>query len=49
MGKTDAARLLCDMMGWKEPEQHVVETGPKTLEAVRERAKAMGSPLSRLP
>ncbi len=48
MGKTEAARLLCDMMGWKEPEQMVVETGPKTLQAVKERAKTMVSALDRV-
>jgi hypothetical protein len=44
--KLGSARLLCEMMGWKEPEQMVIETGPKTLDAVRERAKTMASAMS---
>ncbi|MEY3895200.1 MAG: Terminase small subunit [Verrucomicrobiota bacterium] len=48
MGKVESARLLCEMMGWKEPEQHVIESGPKTLEAVRERARLMAAPLGRV-
>lgn len=46
--KLGSARLLCEMMGWKEPEQMVIETGPKTLDAVRERARAMASAMSRV-
>ena len=46
--KIAAARLLCEMMGWKEPEQVVIETGPNTLDAVRERAKTMTSAMSRV-
>ena len=45
MGKIEAARLLVDIMGWKEPEQVVVETGPKTLDAVKERAERVASAL----
>jgi Terminase small subunit len=38
------------MQGHYEPEQHVIESGPKTLEAVRERARAMAGALAiRLP
>jgi hypothetical protein len=47
MSKVGSARLLCEMMGWKEPEQLVVETGPKTLEALEERAKNVVSALDR--
>jgi len=46
-GKNAAARLLCEMMGWKEPERHVVDAGPNTLEMVRLRAKQMASPFRR--
>jgi len=35
------------MQGHYEPEQHVIESGPKTLEAVRERARMMAAPLGR--
>lgn len=47
MGKLESARLLCEIKGWKEPEQLVVETGPKTLEALEERAKNVVSALDR--
>lgn len=47
VGKMEAARLLTEMMGWKEPEQIVVETGPKTLEMLEQRAKAVESMLVR--
>lgn len=46
MGKIEAARLLVDMMGWKAPEHHVVETGPKTLAGVKERAERVASVLN---
>lgn len=36
------------MQGHYEPEQHVIESGPKTLEAVRERARLMAAPLGRV-
>lgn len=47
MGKLQSGRLLCDMYGWKEPEQLVVETGPKTLDAIKERAQSVVSALDR--
>lgn len=47
VGKLDAARLLCDIMGWKKPEEIVVETGPKTLASVESRAAAVASALNR--
>jgi tRNA G18 (ribose-2'-O)-methylase SpoU len=36
------------MQGHYEPEQHVIESGPKTLEAVRERMRMIVSPMVRL-
>ena len=48
IGKIESARLLCEMMGWKEPEKHVVDAGRISLDAIRERAKTMASALSRL-
>lgn len=47
IGKIESARLLCEMMGWKEPEQHVIEAGPRHLDAIRARAREICSPLSR--
>jgi hypothetical protein len=47
IGKIEAARLLCEMMGWKEPEKITVDAGPNTLEAIRERARFFKSPLNR--
>jgi phage terminase small subunit len=35
------------MQGHYEPEQHVIEAGPKSLDAVRARARAMASPMAR--
>ena len=35
------------LAGHYEPEKHVVDAGPKTLDAIRERARKMVSPLSR--
>jgi hypothetical protein len=46
--KLGSARLLCEMMGWKEPEKHIVDAGPQTLEAVRERAKTIAATMSRV-
>jgi phage terminase small subunit len=37
------------LAGHYEPEKHQVETGPKTLDAIRERAKKMVRPMSRAP
>lgn len=48
MGKVESARLLCDMMGWKEPEKLVHEEGPQMIASARERAKRISSPLNRL-
>jgi len=45
MGKIEAARLLVDIMGWKEPEHHVVETGPTALAGIKERAERVASAL----
>ncbi|MEI6654443.1 MAG: terminase small subunit [Verrucomicrobiota bacterium] len=45
MGKAESARLLVDIMGWKAPEHHVVETGPKALDAIKDRAAAVASAL----
>lgn len=42
-----AMELDAKLAGDFAPDQVVVETGPKTLEAVRERAKLMASPMSR--
>jgi len=47
MGKVESARLLCDMMGWKEPEKHIIEDGPERIKSARERALEIGSPLDR--
>jgi hypothetical protein len=47
IGKIEAARLLAEIMGWKSPEQLVVETGPKTLDAISERAASVASALDR--
>ena len=46
MGKIEAARLLVDIMGWREPEQVVVETGPKALAGIKERAERVASALN---
>jgi hypothetical protein len=35
------------MQGHYEPEQHVVETGPNTLESIKERAEHVASLMSR--
>lgn len=48
VGKMDAARLLTEIMGWKEPEQIVVETGPKTLDMLERRAAEVQSGLVKL-
>ncbi len=45
MGKIECARLLVDIMGWKAPEQVVVESGPKALDAIKERAERVASAL----
>ncbi|MCX6879381.1 MAG: terminase small subunit [Verrucomicrobia bacterium] len=45
MGKIECARLLVDIMGWRAPEHHVVETGPKALDAIKERAERVASVL----
>lgn len=45
--KLRAMDLHSKLAGDFAPEQMVVETGPKTLEAVRERAKLLASPMSR--
>ncbi|MCX6878706.1 MAG: hypothetical protein NTW21_33570 [Verrucomicrobia bacterium] len=45
MGKIECARLLVDIMGWKAPDQMTLETGPKTLAAVKERAERVASAL----
>lgn len=47
VGKMDAARLLSEIMGWKKPEEIVVETGPKTLASIEGRAAAVVSALNR--
>jgi phage terminase small subunit len=46
VGKLEAARLLCDMMGWREPEKHVVDTRSVTLAEVKDRAMHVVSALS---
>lgn len=46
MGKIEAARLLCEILGWKSPEQHVVEAKPSTLESLQERARFVRSGLN---
>jgi phage terminase small subunit len=48
VGKNECARLLCDMMGWKAPEKREIDLGDKTLDAVREKAANIVSPLARL-
>lgn len=45
--KFAAARLLTELLGWKEPDQVVVETGPRTLEALESRAASIVSALDR--
>lgn len=45
--KLACARLLTELLGWKEPEQHVIDAGPNTLEAVRQRAAEMASAMAR--
>jgi hypothetical protein len=47
VGKNECARLLCDMMGWKAPEKREIDLGTKTLDAVREKAMSIASPLAR--
>ncbi len=47
IGKIECARLLCELMGWKEPEKHEVHAGPSNLDAIRERAKSIVSALDR--
>ena len=48
IGKIEAARLLCEIMGWKSPDQLVVDDGPKRLESIAERAANVVSALSRI-
>lgn len=45
--KLACVRLLTELLGWKEPDLLVVETGPNTLEAVRKRAAEMASAMAR--
>jgi hypothetical protein len=45
VGKTECARMLMEMMGWKSPVELVVETGPKMLDVIRDRAERMVSAL----
>jgi phage terminase small subunit len=45
--KLACVRLLTELLGWKEPEQLVVDAGPNTLEAVRKRAAEMASAMAR--
>jgi hypothetical protein len=42
-----AIEIDAKLAGDFAPEQHVIEAGPKTLDAARERAKQIGSPLGR--
>lgn len=43
--KLGAARLLVEVMGWKEPETRIIETGAKTLESIAARAARVCSAL----
>lgn len=36
MGKVESARLLCEMLGWKEPDRVEIEAGPITLDTIKE-------------
>ena len=45
MGKIESARLLVEIMGWKEPEKHEVDVGPRMLDAIKERAERVASAL----
>jgi phage terminase small subunit len=45
--KLQCVRLLTELLGWKEPDQLVVDAGPNTLEAVRKRAAEMASAMAR--
>jgi hypothetical protein len=47
MGKIECARLLCEIMGWKSPEQLVVENRPRAIESIKERAANVASALDR--
>jgi phage terminase small subunit len=47
IGKIEAARLLVEIMGWKSPERVEVETGPRILDSIRERAATVASALDR--
>lgn len=49
MGKVESARLLCDMMGWKEPERFEHDLGEKTIEGIADRAARVASALIRKP
>lgn len=45
--KLGAIRHLSELLGWKEPDQVVMETGPKTLDALEARAAHVVSALDR--
>ena len=47
MGKVESARLLCEMMGWKEAENIIVDDGPNRIASAKERAMSIASPLNR--
>lgn len=47
VGKIECARLLCDIVGWKEPEKREINIGATSLDSVRERAKQIVSALAR--
>lgn len=46
MSRLRAIEIDAKLAGYFAPDQVVVETGPKTLEAVRERARTMASAMS---
>lgn len=48
MVRLRAIEVDSKLAGHFEPDQVVIETGPKTLDAVRERARTMASPFSRI-
>jgi phage terminase small subunit len=47
MSRLRAIEIDAKLAGYFAPDQMVVETGPKTLEAVKERAAAMASAMAR--
>lgn len=44
IGKIESARLLCEIMGWKEPEKQQIEHTGINMDEIRQRARDAISP-----